>query len=341
MKKNGVIKSDGIRIVTIGGGTGPFAINQALKSYAFVSTIPGMWDSGGSTGILRDELGVLPPGDARQALVSLAENEKMRAFFNHRLNNGDYQKHAVGNILLAGLEELTGSFADAIAMASELLKLHGEVLPVTTNKTHLCLRQADGTVIRGEHIIGEECAGERFFPYGKKPDLFLEPDALLNPKAAEAIKQADVVVVCSGKLFSSVAPHFLIDGMVDALSSSKAKKVYLCNLMTLPGQTDNFSVIDHVAMLESLADQNIFDYVVYNNEKPSSYLSKRYASKGEDFVTFSEEDFVDKHYEAIGAPLLSHKVHKQKANDLLKRTLIRHDGEKVARLLMSIAFNPR
>jgi uncharacterized cofD-like protein len=339
--KNITKKSEGIRIVTIGGGTGPFAVNQALKSYAFVSTIPGMWDSGGSTGILRDEMGVLPPGDARQALVSLADNEKMRAFFNHRLNQGEYAKHAVGNILLAGLEELTGSFAEAIEMASELLKLRGEVLPVTTNKSHLCLRLKSGEIIKGEHIIGEECAGRDFFPYGGQPKLYLEPEAEINPKAAHAIEHADLVVVCSGKLYSSVGPHFLVKGMKEALLNSNAKKVYISNLMTLHGQTDNFTVTDHVDALESLAQAEIFDYVVYNNEKPSAYLLKRYASEGETFVNFKAEDFKNKHYEAIGAPLLSHKAHHVSDNDLLKRTLIRHDGEKVARLLMSIAFNPR
>ena len=339
--KNIVKKTEGIRIVTIGGGTGPFAINQALKSYAFVSTIPGMWDSGGSTGILRDELGVLPPGDARQALVSLADNEKMRAFFNHRLNQGEYAKHAVGNILLAGLEELTGSFAEAIEMASELLKLRGEVLPVTTNKIHLCLRLKHGEVIKGEHIIGEECAGKDFFAYGTKPDLFLDPEAEINPKAVQAIQSADLVVICSGKLYSSVGPHLLIKGMKEALKATKAKKVYISNLMTLHGQTDNFTVVDHVNALESLAGEKIFDYVVYNNEKPSSYLLKRYASEGESFVNFKADDFKNTHYEAIGAPLLSHKAHHVSSNDPLKRTLIRHDGEKVARLLMSIAFNPR
>lgn len=334
-------KPEGIRIVTIGGGTGPFAVNQALKSYAFVSTIPGMWDSGGSTGILRDELGVLPPGDARQALVSLAENEKMRAFFNHRLHQGEYAKHAVGNILLAGLEELTGSFAQAIEMASELLKLRGEVLPVTTNKCHLCLRLKNGEVIKGEHIIGEECAGKDFFTYGEKPNLFLEPNAEINPKAAEAIERADLIVFCAGKLYSSVAPHFLVKGMREALQNSKARKAYVCNLMTLPGQTDNFSVADHVAALEAIAGEKLFDYVVYNTEKPSTYLLKRYASEGESVVKYTMKDFVGKHYQAIGAPLLSHKSHQTNANDLLKRTLIRHDGEHVARLLMSIAFNPR
>ncbi len=334
-------RTEGIRIVTIGGGTGPFAINQALKSYAFVSAIPGMWDSGGSTGILRDELGALPPGDARQALVSLADNETMRTFFNHRLHGGPYENHAVGNIFLAGLEELTGSFAKAIEMASELLKIRGEVIPVTTNKVHLCLRQENNEIIQGEHIIGEQCTGKNFFNRGIKPNLFLEPEAIINPKAKFAIEHADVVVFCPGKLYSSVAPHLLIKGLLDALKSSKAKKVYVCNLMTLSGQTDNFNVVDHVDALEALVGQSVFDYVVYNSERPSMPLLQRYVSEGESFVTFSPEDFKGEKYEAIGAPLLSHKVHKQSPNDLLQRTLIRHDGDSVARLLMSIAFRPR
>ena len=333
-------KTEGIKIVTIGGGTGPFAVNQALKSYAFVSAIPGMWDSGGSTGILRDELGALPPGDARQALVSLADNETMRTFFNHRIQGGSYENHAVGNIFLAGLEELTGSFAKAVEMASELLNIRGEVIPVTTNKVHLCLQLKNNDVIRGEHIIGEECAGKHFFKRGVKPNLFFEPEAVINPKARHAIENADVVVFSAGKLYSSVAPHLLVKGVMEALKASRAKKVYICNLMTLHGQTDNFTVVDHVDAFEKLAGEPIFDYVLYNTERPNASLLKRYVTEGESLVTFSLEDFKKKRYEAIGASLLSHNVPKQNPNDLLKRTLIRHDGDKVARLLMSIAFRP-
>ena len=332
-------KPEGIRIVTIGGGTGPFTINQALKSYAYVSTIPGMWDSGGSTGVLRDELGVLPPGDARQALVSLAESDTMRAFFNHRLHNGDYQNHAVGNIFLAGLEELTGSFADAIAMAGDILNIHGEVHPVTTNKVHLCLKLPNGKVIKGEHLIGEECAGKNYFQKGVIPELFFEPNATINPTAAKAIADADVVVFSAGKLYSSVAPHLKIKGLIEAVKASSAKKVYVSNLMTLSGQTDDFTVADHADALEALAGEKLFDFVVYNTEKPSSYLLKHYATEGETFVKFAPTDFISKHYQAIGAPLLSHKIHARNKNDTLKRTLIRHDGDKIARLLMSIAFS--
>lgn len=330
---------EGIHIAVIGGGTGPFAINQALKSYSFVSAIPGMWDNGGSTGILRDEMGVLPPGDARQALVSLADNEGMRTFFNHRLQKGSYKNHAVGNIFLAGLEELTGSFAQAIETASEILKIRGEVIPVITEKTDLCLRQPNGNLIQGENSLGEECAGKDYFK--GKPNLFFEPKADLNPKAKDAIERADVVVICPGKLYTSVGPHFLVQGMVEALKESQAKKVYVCNLMTIAGQTDNYGVVDHVQALEDLAKQQIFDYVVYNTQRPSKSLLDRYSREGEAFVEFSPENFMNKHYEAIGANLIAEKVHKQNPNDLLPRTLIRHNGEKIARLLMSIAFKPK
>jgi uncharacterized cofD-like protein len=331
---------EGIHIVTIGGGTGPFAINQYLKSYAHVTAIPGMWDNGGSTGILRDEMGVLPPGDARQSLVSLADNDDMRIFFNHRLQNGPCKNHAVGNIFLSGLEELTGSFAKAVEMASQVLNIRGEVIPVTTDKVNLCLRQRNGKIIRGEKLLGEECNGKDFFEKNVAPDLFFEPVATLNPKAKIAIENADLVVICPGKLYSSVGPHLLVKGLKEALQSYKGKKVYICNLMSLPGQTDGYRVTDYVNALEKLAEEPIFDYVIYNNQRPDQKLLKLYARKGEAFVEFSPEDFKDKHYEAIGTPLLG-GIYQQNTNDLLKRTLIRHDGEKVARLLMSIAFKPR
>lgn len=331
---------EGIHIVTIGGGTGPFAINQHLKSFAHVTAIPGMWDSGGSTGILRDEMGVLPPGDARQALVSLADNDEMRTFFNHRLQKGPFRDHAVGNIFLAGLEELTGSFAQAVEMASRVLNIRGEVIPVTTDRVTLCLKQPDGKIIRGEKFLGEECAGKNYFEKNVLPDLFFEPTATLNPKAKTAIEKADLIVFCPGKLYSSVGPHLFIKGMKEALLSSVGKKVYICNLMSLPGQTDGFRVADHADSLEKLTSRSIFDYVIYNSQRPGQKLLKHYASEGEVFVEFAPEDFKNKHYEAIGTPLLG-GIGKQSSNDHLKRTLIRHDGEKVARLLMSIAFKPQ
>lgn len=331
---------EGIHIVTIGGGTGPFAINQHLKSYAHVTAIPGMWDNGGSTGILRDEMGVLPPGDARQALVSLADNDGMRNFFNHRMQKGPCRNHAVGNIFLSGLEEVTGSFAKAVEMASQFLNIRGEVIPVTTDKVDLCLRQPDGKIIRGEKPLGEECLGRGYFKKNVKPDLFLDPTATLNSKARTAIENADLIVVCPGKLYSSVGPHFLVKGLNEALKSATGKKVYICNLMSLPGQTDNLSVVDYVDALEKLAGQPVFDYVIYNNQRPDPELLKLYANEGEVFVEYEPVDFKNKNYEAIGSPLLG-GVYTQKPGDLLKRTLIRHDGEKVARLLMSIAFKPR
>jgi uncharacterized cofD-like protein len=333
-------KVQGVHITIIGGGTGPFTINQALKSYAFVSAIPGMWDDGGSTGILRDEMGVLPPGDARQALVSLADNETMRTFFNHRLQKGAYENHAIGNLFLSGLEELTGSFAKAVETAGELLKIRGEVIPVTTDKVHLCLRQKNGEIIRGEHHL-DEAAGKNYFEKGIRPDLFLDPEASINPNAKYAIEHSDLVVFCPGTLYTSVGPHFLVKGMVEALKNSKAKKVYVSNLMTIQGQTDNFKVIDHVDALEALANQPIFDYVVYNNRKPSRTLLERYGKEGETLVAFSPDDFAGKPYEAIGATLISDMIYKQNPNDKLDRTLIRHNGDTVARLLMSIAFKPK
>jgi uncharacterized cofD-like protein len=197
----------------------------------------------------------------------------------------------------------------------------------------------DGTIIEGENLLGEECAGKNYFIKNVTPDLFFDSKAKLNSKAGDAIKNADLIVFCPGKLYSSVGPHLLINGMNETLKSSRAKKVYICNLMSLPGQTDDFSVADYADALEKLAGYPFLDYVIYNNQRPDQNLLKHYASEGEAFVEFSPEDFKGKHYEAVGAPLLG-GVFKQNSNDLLKRTLIRHDGEKVARLLMSIAFKP-
>jgi uncharacterized cofD-like protein len=333
----------GPRVVVIGGGTGTFAVLTALKYYAHdITAIVNMVDDGGSTGQLRDDLGVLPPGDLRQSLVALsASSQELRDLFNYRFPEGTFSGHAFGNLFVAALEDMTGSIAQALRVAGDVLAIQGKVLPATTDNVRLMLETADGRIIRGEDRIGEGPAAEQLFIKGQPHKLYLEPKADLNPDAAEAISDADLIVIAPGKLYSSILPSFLIEGMNAALKKSTAKKVYICNLMTRPNQTAGFNVEDFADEVERYAGSPMLDYVIYNTERPSERLLERYALEGErEPVAFDESVLAKKHYQTIAEPLVSHAEVKQNPNDsMLKRTLIRHDSDTLARLIMRIYFS--
>jgi uncharacterized cofD-like protein len=324
--------------VVIGGGTGSFTVLTGLKHYAKdITAVVNMSDDGGSSGILRDELGALPPGDIRQCLVALSESDQiMRDLFNYRFTEGTFAGHSFGNLFLTTLEKTTGSFAQAVKTASEILKINGHVVPITYDDIRLHLRLPGGRVIEGEDAIGENCAGQNFFQNGVRPNLYLEPRSSLTPEAREAIAAADLIVICPGKLYSSVGPTLLIDGMLKALQTTPARIVYTCNLMTLAGQTDGYSVTDHADTLELLAGGPFLDYVIANTAEPSPELLEKYGYEHGALVRFTPADFDGKHYQGVGAALTSDQPYRPQAGDKLRRTFIRHDPDKVARLIMEV-----
>lgn len=329
-----VPKLTGPKVVVIGGGTGTFTILSALKYYARdITAIVNMSDDGGSTGILRDELGTLPPGDVRQCLVALSEaDDKMRTLFNYRFDEGTFGGHSFGNIFLTALEKTTGSFAEAVKTAGEILNITGHVVPVTLESVTLVHTQPDGTQVRGEHILGH------YDFKGVQPNLSLDPSPKLNPEAKAAIADADIVVIAPGNLYGSLAPALIVDGMSKALADTKAKLVYVSNLVTKPGQTDGFKVQDYVREIERFVGQRKVDYVIYNRKQPTPELLKKYAQAGEYAVEFDEAAAT--HFKAVGGALVSGTIPKLKPSErLIPRTLIRHDSDKVARLIMRIYFS--
>ena len=328
-------KVTGPKVVVIGAGTGTFTVLSALKYYARdITAIVNMSDDGGSTGILRDELGALPPGDVRQCLVALSESDQqMRDLFNYRFDEGTFGGHSFGNIFLTALEKTTGSFADAVKTAGEILKISGRVVPVTLSNVKLVLTEEDGNVIKGEYQIVQHSFK------AKHPKLSLEPNAKLNPQAKIAIESADIVVIAPGNLYTSLAPTLMVKGLSDALEATKAKLIYISNLVTKPGQTDGFKVHDYVSEIERFVGTKAVDYVIYNNHQPSASLLKRYAQAGEYAVEYDEAVFKTAKYQAIGESLISGTIPRLKPSEqLIPRTLIRHDSDKVARLIMRIYF---
>ncbi len=323
-----------LKIVVIGGGTGSFTLLRSLKNYTpSITALVTMADDGGSTGVLRDELGVLPPGDVRQCLVALSNAPELRDLFNYRFEEGGLKGHAFGNLFLTALEKTTGDFARGVEVAGEVLNITGNVEPMTLTNVILAMRDKAGTEIRGEFAIGD-----RKFS-SDRPELWLEPKAQPNPKAIAAIAEADLVVIAPGNLYGSLAPALIVPGVGEALIKSKATKLYVCNLVTKPGQTDDFTPSDFADEIERFAGEPFLDAVLCNTEQPQGELLEKYEASRERVVICGPTDSTAaRHYKIVGAHLLSGDVPHAASSDPLAahRTFIRHDSRAVASTIMDV-----
>ncbi len=320
------------RIVTIGGGTGHFALLSGLKEHDVdITAIVTMSDNGGSTGMLRDELGVLPPGDLRQCLVALSEgDETMRALFTHRFPRGSLKGHTFGNIFISALEQVSGSIDRAVEEAGKILKIRGTVLPITLDKTELVTKLGNGKVLKGEDALAGYLLVSKF---GVK-DMGLRPEAALNPRARSAIREADLIIIGPGNLYSSLLPNMLVRGLPQALKRAKAPKVFVANLMNKHGHTDGFTCARYVEEIERLATtRRSIDVVLYNTTPISPRLLKRYVDEGEPVLCAGREA---RGITYVGADLLSETLHVPTRSDPLRRTLIRHDPNKLAAAIVAM-----
>ncbi|MBI3274356.1 MAG: YvcK family protein [Candidatus Colwellbacteria bacterium] len=328
------------KIVVIGGGTGSFNVLSALRDKGFeLSAIVTMADHGGSSGILRDELGVLPPGDVRQCLVALAQSrDSLRELFTYRFHKGGLKGHTLGNIFLAACEDLTGSFEKAVLLASDVLRIQGKVYPVTLKRVELCMRLKNGQTLKGEPAITKST---ELSSLGISK-IFLRPRAAANPRAIEAILRADVIILAPGNLYSSLIPNLLVQGVSDSLLQSRAKKIYICNLMAKYGQTEGLCVHAFTQELERWAGFHFFDTVLYNTKKPSLRLLSRYRREGT-FIENDGESCIYAHCgkkgaQYVGMPLITEKIFVPKKGDPLamQRTLIRHDAKLLSFAILSL-----
>lgn len=320
------------KIVVIGGGTGSFTVLSGLKKFDYnLSAVVSMADDGGSTGVLRDELGALPPGDIRQCLVALSRSSKtMRELFNYRFEKGTFGGHNMGNLFLSALEKIYGSFEKAVLKASDILAISGNVIPVTINDTHLCLRLKNGRVIQGQYKIDNS-----FFSENQDfIELFLKPKAILNPRAKKAILESDLIVVGPGSFYTSIIPNLLVKGMPEALKKSKAVKIYICNLVNKPGQTDGFSIEDYIKHTEKFIGKPIFDFVIFNSKRPSEKVLAKYKEEGGNLVNIKVSNNVKS--KLVSDDLISRKIPKVNSTDLMKRDLIRHNPQKLAGIIKDI-----
>ncbi len=317
-----MILGKGLKIVVIGGGTGLHSLLRGLKKYSSnISAIVTVSDDGGSSGRLRDELNILPPGDVRQCIAALADSETAVAeLFSCRFEStGSLKGHSVGNLLLAAMTELKGGdFYQAVKELSKVLAVRGRVLPSTLERVTLCAEMKDGTIIRGESSITSSPAAVS--------RVFLSPaDGRALPEAVEAIMDADLVVIGPGSLFTSIIPNLLVKDLLQPLRRTPAPKVYVCNVMSQPGETDGYSASDHAAQIVKLLGKKSIDYIVLNNKYPSRLLAK-YRAEGAEPVEVDRENL-----ERLG-------ISRLVMEDLIsEEQLVRHDPDKLAACIMKIA----
>lgn len=321
------------KIVVIGGGTGTFVVLSGLKKYNVeLAAIITMMDSGGSSGKLRDELGVLPPGDVRQCLVALAKSSRLlREMFNYRFEEGGLKGHTFGNIFLSTLTKTTGSMKKAIEEVGKILRIQGRVIPVTYTKSDLGIELEDGTIIEGETHIDEVEAREK---RAKIKRAFLKPEAEANPDAVAAIKEADAIIIGPGDLYTSIIPNLLVTGIQAAIKNSKGKKIYVLNLMTKYGQTTRHTAIDHVQDLKQYIGEDQLDAVLVNKKTPNKEALAWYKDFDEHPV---EDDLGEKNeYRVVRKNLIKDVILEIEPSDSLKRSIIRHDSEKLAKAITEI-----
>lgn len=330
------------KIVTVGGGTGSFTLLSGLKRFPVdISAVVSMADDGGSTGVLRDELGVLPPGDVRQCLVALSESSsRLRELMNYRFDEGGLAGHSFGNLFLSALEKVSGSFTKGVEEAMDILKVKGEVIPVTEQDVSLSLRLADGSVLHGENEINQsrelQSCGIGKFGFSGKVRAY--------GKAVAKVKEADMIVIGPGNLYCSLLPNLIIKDFAEAIRSSKAEVVYVANLTNKAGHTLGWDVDEYVREIERYIGKGRVDAVVWNEERLHPALVRKYErSEGEGVVVgFDPERCPERKYRLVRANVVSHSAPEADRSDQVAhmRAFIRHDPERLARAVMRL-FGPK
>jgi len=257
----------GPRVVALGGGTGLSTLLRGLKKYTGnLTAIVTVADDGGSSGRLRQEYRILPPGDFRQCITALADVEPlMTTLFQHRFKEGSLNGHSFGNLFIMAMAEITGDFEHAIRESGRVLAVRGQIVPSTLRDVTLMAEMADGQTRVGESSIPHPNGDGDGSVATAIKRVFLEPEPTINPEAEEAILNAEMIIVGPGSLYTSILPNLVVDGMAEALKASPAIKVFVCNVATQPGETDAFRVSDHLKAIEGHMGSNIFDFVVVNS----------------------------------------------------------------------------
>ncbi|MDD5583956.1 MAG: YvcK family protein [Candidatus Omnitrophica bacterium] len=313
----------GPKIVAIGGGTGLSAILEGLKEYTSnISAIVAVADEGGSSGRLREEFGILPPGDIRNCLVSLAEaHQLMRDLFQYRFTEGQGIKgHSFGNLFITAMTQVTGSFKDAVEESSKVLAIRGKVIPSSLDWIRLKAEYSDGTTQEGEDKISDEVKPIRRV-------TLMPSDVHPNPEAIEAIREADVIMLGPGSLFTSIIPNLLIKQISDEIAKREVMKLYICNVMTQRGETDGFTAADHLEILINHSRDNIANCCLVNSGRLEYRLLRKYAQDKSFSVIFDRERLQNMRVRVFEADVVS------------KENYLHHDSAKTAKEVMNIYNN--
>jgi len=315
-----------VKIVVIGGGTGSYTVLRGLKRHTSdITAVVSMFDSGGSTGALRDEFGILPPGDVRRCLLALspeeAQTKVLRELFNVRFDgSGSLGGHSFGNLFLTALTKISESEAEAIHKAGHLLRIRGQVLPVTLANRTLCAELSDGAIVQGETNIDIPKHDSSL----RIRRIFLDRPAKAYPEVIKAIEEADLIVLGPGDLYTSVLPNLLVEGVPQAISKSGAVKVYVCNLMTKTDETTGFAASDFLSEVTEYLGGHPVDFIVCNDKLGSQDLLARYARQLAFPVAIDKSAI-----ESMGVRLIS-------TNLITEPDLIRHNPERLADIIVSL-----
>lgn len=311
------------KIVVIGGGTGLSVMLRGLKEKPLdITAIVTVADDGGSSGILRNELHIPPPGDIRNVLSALADAEPLLAeVLQYRFTNGTgLAGHTLGNLMLAAMTDISGDFVTGIKQLSQVLAVRGKVLPAANRAIVLKAEMSDGTIVTGESMIPKA--------NGAIKRVFLEPqDVEALPEAVEALEQADAILIGPGSLYTSIMPNLIVPKLAQAIVESEAVKLFVCNVMTQPGETDNYSVSDHLDAIYDHIGHHLFDYVIVNNGEIPPHVESKYAEIGAKAVQLDIDEVTKRGYQVIADQLV------------LFRTFLRHDAERLSHHIYKLVEN--
>lgn len=309
------------KVVVIGGGTGLSVLLRGLKTFPVdITAIVTVADDGGSSGRLREELHIPPPGDVRNVLVALAEVEPLvEELFQHRFKNGNgLSGHSLGNLLLAGMTSITGDFSKGISEISKVLNVRGDIIPAANESVILHAEMSDGSIVSGESKI----------PKVKKKikRVYLTPENVKPlPNSLKAIRRADVIIIGPGSLYTSVLPNLLVPGISDAIKKSLAKKIYICNVMTQIGETDDYTASQHVKAIIDHCGLGLVDHILINDTPIPENIVSLYAEEGAKPVTFNVREI-----EKLGINVVSDSFVTYKDD------VIRHDATRVSEVILSV-----
>lgn len=328
-----------VRIVTLGGGTGHYELLRGLveqNNPEMLSAVTGTWDNGGSSGRLRIEMGVLPPGDTRQCLLALMEDETQRQvaqkLFNERFKaqEGPLKGHSLGNLIQSQLQLIYQGQDRGLDAARALFRVKANIVPVSLTDLELCAKTVDGNILEGETLIDTRASDKKYDPKDKISRIYFDTIADPNPKALEEIATADKIVIAPGDLYTSILPHLLVNGIAAAINSSNAKLIFVLNLMTKRGETDEYKASDFLkSFLYYLGNPERLSIMIANKNHISKDIVKLYKKEGQEQIVVDEDSCkkLAPNLKIIKSPLAIYYP---------KEHLLRHDSDKLAQIALEV-----